>query len=290
MDEPRPHNVSPIVHMIAGASAGLMEHVGMYPFDTVKTRLQTASSGLSMSGQLVSIVRNEGFTKLFSGMTAVIAGAVPAHAFYFAAYEATKKVTGADKPGHHPIGAAFSGAVAVLFHDAVSTPVDVVKQRMQLPNSPHTNPLSCARAVFLREGLRAFYVSYPTTVLMSIPQVAVHFAAYETTRTMLGRDSVPHDDHEDEEYTPWKHVVAGVAAGASAALVSTPLDVIKTRLQTQGELGIETDRGLADVARKIWNKEGARGFLRGASARMVYMGPSAAVCWTTYEWVKWMFT
>ncbi|KAF0853104.1 mitochondrial solute carrier family 25 (mitochondrial iron transporter) member 28/37 [Andalucia godoyi] len=343
----RPPGVSPVVHMIAGGSAGLMEHVGMFPFDMIKTRLQTLDSKSirrSVIGELLHVARSEGPLKLFSGMSAVVAGAFPSHALYFAAYEAAKKATGADRKGHHPVAAGSSGAIAVLFHDAVSTPLDVIKQRMQLANSNYRNAWHCFRTVLLKEGVRAFFLSYPTTVAMGIPHTAVQFATYESLRTLLGRnpsaeivaqrrlqwedqlrreqelqanaasgkgllkldplhsaskdgvdghhshadDDDDDDGHDHIEYEPWKHVVAGCGAGAAAALVSNPLDVIKTRLQTQAEYGV--NEGFQDVVRRILREDGSAGFFRGASARVMYMGPSVAFCWTTYEYVKWVLS
>ena len=40
------------------------------------------------------------------------------------------------------------------------------------------------------------------------------------------------------------------------------------------------------AAQSIWAEEGARGFLRGATARMSAHAPSVAICWTTYESIK----
>lgn len=307
-------------HMLAGATAGFMEHVAMYPFDTVKTQLQTqlgpfaghsdSRIGGSVTGQVMQIVRREGVRKLFSGVTAVVAGAVPAHAFYFAAYELGKQFTGASQPGHHPIAAGCSGIFAVLAHDAISTPVDVIKQRMQMANSPYASVVSCAKSIFQREGLRAFFVSYPTTVMMAIPQTAVHFAVYESLRTLLGRGNGAEAAHrhidftavlehvegapdiDDEEmasgaYAPWKHLVAGCGAGAAAAVFSNPLDVIKTRLQTQSEWG-GTDTGLVQVAQRIAREQRLGGFFRGCLARVLYFAPSGALAWTSYEYMKWL--
>jgi solute carrier family 25 iron transporter 28/37 len=47
-------------------------------------------------------------------------------------------------------------------------PFDVVKQRMQVADSTFRTVGACARAVYAREGLAAFYVSYPTTLTMSV--------------------------------------------------------------------------------------------------------------------------
>jgi solute carrier family 25 iron transporter 28/37 len=96
----------------------------------------------------------------------------------------------------------------------------VIKQRMQMQNSPYRTVLSCARQVYAKEGLAAFYVSYPTTLAMSVPFTAVQFTCYESMKGFL---------NPERTYSPITHVVAGGVAGAVAAAVTTPLDVAKVR-------------------------------------------------------------
>src|SRR2546430_11188603 len=47
--------------------------------------------------------------------------------------------------------------------------MEVIKQRMQVHGSPFRSVFKCAASVFRTEGLRAFYISYPTTLMMSVP-------------------------------------------------------------------------------------------------------------------------
>ncbi len=56
----------------------------------------------------------------------------PAHALHFAVYEAVKDRLGGNETGHNPLVAGFSGAVATAFNDAIMTPADVIKQRLQV--------------------------------------------------------------------------------------------------------------------------------------------------------------
>lgn len=56
----------------------------------------------------------------------------PVHAVYFAAYEMTKEHLGANRPGHHPIASATAASIATIISDGLMTPVDVVKQRLQV--------------------------------------------------------------------------------------------------------------------------------------------------------------
>ena len=53
---------------------------------------------------------------------------------------------------------------------------------------------------------------------------------------------------------------AGALAGAITGVATTPLDVVKTRLMTQG--ATKAYSGVIDCVRKIWQEEGSAAFLR----------------------------
>lgn len=149
----------------------------------------------------------------------------------------------------------------------------VIKQRMQVHGSVYTSLSQCARAVFRNEGLRAFYVSYPTTLAMTVPFTALQFTAYESITKVM---------HRRSGYDPLTHCTAGGLAGGIAAAATTPLDVIKTLLQTRGsssDAEIRSARGLMEAAAIIARRDGAKGFFRGMKARVVTAAPSTAICW-----------
>lgn len=75
--------------------------------------------------------------------------------------------------------------------------------------------------------------------------------------------------------------------GAIAGAFTTPLDVAKTRLQTQGEYvltdrGVVQYRGMIDAVVKVFEQEGMRGLTRGLGARVLFHSMSASLAWTTY--------
>jgi len=206
----------------------------------------------------------------------------PAHAVYFATYEVVKQAMGGNASGHHPLAAATSGACATIASDAFMNPFDVIKQRMQLHGSTYRSLGECARTVFRNEGLRAFYVSYPTTLTMTVPFTALQFTAYESLNKVMQRQ-------RRTGYDPLTHCTAGGLAGGFAAAATTPLDVVKTLLQTRGastDVEIRHARGLFGAAGIIWRREGTKGFFRGMKARVVTAAPSTAICWSAYEVAK----
>ena len=79
----------------------------------------------------------------------------------------------------------MSATTATLLHDAISNPTEVIKQRMQMYNSPYKSVVQCARQVFQQEGISAFYRSYTTQLVMNLPYQAIHFTTYEFFQKMV---------------------------------------------------------------------------------------------------------
>ncbi|CAA2979473.1 mitoferrin-like [Olea europaea subsp. europaea] len=281
--------------MIAGSIAGSVEHMAMFPVDTLKTRMQAITSSyktpaITLRQSLGSIMKLEGLGGLYRGIAAMGLGAGPAHAVYFSIYETCKKFLSAGNPNNSMAHAA-SGVFATVASDAVLTPMDVVKQRLQLKGSPYKGIVDCMKRVAVEEGIGAFYASYRTTVVMNAPFTAVHFATYEAAKRALMEVSPESGGDGDVDETLLVHATAGAASGALAAAVTTPLDVVKTQLQCQGVCGVDrfSSSSISDVIKTILKKDGYGGLIRGWIPRMLFHAPAAAICWSTYESAKSFF-
>jgi solute carrier family 25 iron transporter 28/37 len=272
--------------MIAGASAGMGEHMVMFPVDTIKTRMQAlAHPGqqlhTSLGRAIQAVLHREGIRGLYKGVTAVALGAGPSHALYFASYEAAKQLYGGNEPGHQPIATAAAGVTATIVNDGCMTPWDVVKQRMQVSHSPYSGVLQCVKETYRQEGAMAFFKSFWTTLVMNVPYTALHFATYESCKTHFSGES-------EEEETLAVQLGAGGVAGGVAAAATTPLDVVKTRLQLEGVHSATRYGTIAvrPIIVRIWREEGPSALFRGWQPRVLFHIPSAAICWGIYESFK----
>lgn len=156
---------------------------------------------------------------------------------------------------------------------------------MQIHNSHkmYKSMTDCARYVYRSEGLSAFYVSYPTTLSMTVPFTALQFLAYESLSTFMNPTKI---------YDPLTHCSAGAVAGGFAAALTTPMDVVKTMLQTRGTANdseLRNVNGFREGCRLLYKREGARGFFKGVRPRVVTTMPSTAICWSAYEACKSVF-
>eukprot|EP00164_Ancoracysta_twista_P002023 GFYU01002668.1.p1 GENE.GFYU01002668.1~~GFYU01002668.1.p1 ORF type:complete len:345 (-),score=79.55 GFYU01002668.1:684-1718(-) len=222
-----PATESFMCHMVAGSLAGISEHTAMFPVDTIKTHLQAQPGHKTATQEAALLLRQRGVFGMFRGAGAVVAACVPAHSAYFAIYETAKRKLGADDPSTHtPLASGACGAMATIVHDGIMTPMDVCKQRLQL--GYYKGVVDCVRTIIKDEGAGALFRSYPTTLFMNVPYASALVAANESLKTVLNPSG---------EQNIGAFLLAGAGAGAFAAAVTNPLDVAKTRLQTQNLVG-----------------------------------------------------
>ncbi|EFA10359.2 mitoferrin-1 [Tribolium castaneum] len=271
-----------VTHMTAGAIAGIMEHCVMYPLDSVKTRMQSLSAAgrEGIVDTFLKMVRHEGLFRPVRGMSAMVVGAGPSHALYFSCYEYLKNtlIKHTTTARYHTVIYGASGCISTLLHDGIMNPAEVVKQRMQMFNSPYKSAVHCFADIYRREGVPAFYRSYTTQLTMNVPFQSIHFMVYELAQKITNKDGT---------YNPAAHMVSGALAGAVAAAVTTPLDVCKTLLNTQQQ---GTTAGLVEAVKKVYIFGGPTGYFRGLGARVMYQMPATAICWSTYEFFKYLLT
>jgi len=238
------------------------------------------------------------------GWNVIASGCIPAHIALFTVYEATREKLSSSNNGvlasHH---AAICGITATAAHDCILTPMDVIKQRLQL--GCYEGAVDCTRQIIRTEGLSALFRSYPTTLAINAPYGAVLVAVNEKVKSLLIPEK--QDGENDRSFLLPRYFLSAGIGAACASMLTHPLDVIKTRLQTQDcfckEPPVTCPRRMATTAattaikapkytdfitsvRLINAEEGLRGFYRGLLPRAALSIPGAAMCWGTYESVK----
>lgn len=83
---------------------------------------------------------------------------------------------------------------------------------------------------------------------------------------------------EDYRSATWsQNFVASIAGSVSSIAISQPLDVIKTRIQNQN---FESKQGGMQVVRELLKNEGARGFFKGLTPKVLVVGPKLIFSFT----------
>jgi solute carrier family 25 S-adenosylmethionine transporter 26 len=265
--------------LLSGALAGTTVDLSLYPLDTLKTRLQS-STGFLASG---------GFSGIYRGVGSAIVGSAPGAALFFCTYEYTKSFLFARRsaaevasgqaadwvaPIEHMVAASM-GEVAAC---AVRVPTEVVKQRAQAGQFPSS--LSALRGVVSQHrviGLRGvwmeLYRGWSVTIMREVPFTVIQFPLWEAMKGFQRERS------GSEVNSAFESAFFGSAAGAIAAGITTPLDVLKTRMMLAKE-----KTAMLPLLRQILRDSGPRAFFAGIGPRVLWISAGGAIFLGSYQW------
>ncbi|GAQ84125.1 mitochondrial substrate carrier family protein [Klebsormidium nitens] len=277
----------------------------LHPVSLVKTRLQAQQSGVyrNSAHAVRKILQAEGPKGLYRGLGTVLLGTVPAEIVYVGLLEITKSGTRqtAEQGGWSDEAAAgladsCGGLVAGVATQGVTVPVEVVSQRLMVQgahssafsNRYQGSALDITRAIIRQEGLRGLYRGYGLSVLADAPSSMVWWLAYGATQRALWR-ALGYGSGRRGEPSPQElmgvQAAAGTFAGAIAGVVTTPLDVIKTRLQVLDQSSGKQPT-IASTFRSLLQQDGAKGLFRGVFPYSAYMALSTGAIIVGYEYIK----
>ena len=253
----------------------------LFPLDTLKTRLQS-SQGFLASG---------GFRGVYKGLGSAVVGSAPGAALFFVTYDGIKRrlatssqETAISAAGVHML-AASTGEIAAC---AVRVPTEVVKQRAQA--GQHASSLEAIKSVLRIRRSAGFgamwmelYRGWSITVMREVPFTVIQFPLWELMKRWsvsqrLGPEAVK------QEASAVESALFGSLSGAIAAALTTPLDVLKTRLMLAQER-----QNVMSLARGIYAAEGGRVFFSGIGPRTTWISIGGAVFLGSYQYASNLF-
>lgn len=200
-------------------------------------------------------------------------------------------------PQHHITTVnLIAGAVSGLSVSIIFAPLDVVKTRMIVQRRPKHLDASHFKGVvgtmvemYNKEGIKSLYRGLGTTMIGYIPNWAIYFASYQIFREQFHTLSSTINDSQTKEIGI--NFVSSILAGALTSVATSPVWVVKTRLQTQVTANDSQQQGkyyrnTLDAFSKIYQQEGFKAFYRGLVPSLfglIHVG----VQFPLYEYLKW---
>jgi solute carrier family 25 (mitochondrial S-adenosylmethionine transporter), member 26 len=192
----------------------------------------------------------------------------PAGAF-FLTYESTKSLlTPLSTHLPTPLLHATASSVAELVSCAILTPVEVIKQNAQMMSSASRTHATLETMRRFRSQPSSLFNGYVALAARNLPFTALQFPLFEAARDAIHRWR---DIPPDEASLRARAVITGMSAGLAgsfAAVVTTPIDVVKTRIMLAADGSGSS--GEIRVLRDIWREQGFRGLWRGGALRAVW--------------------
>ncbi|KAJ5182952.1 hypothetical protein N7492_000568 [Penicillium capsulatum] len=254
-----------------GGSASCMAVMVSQPFDLVKVRMQTVSTGVK-EGSLrtgLRIIQTDALRGLYHGLSAGLMRSLTYGTTRIALYDELKKSTAPSEKPHNPpmlaTMAAASGFVGAIF----GTPSDIANIRMQNDRSLPVHERRNYRNVFdawaqmkRSEGMKSFTQGlWPNCVRCAV-MTGGQLASYDVFKNIIQRMSGLSRE------SSWVHLSASLMSSLTATTLCSPMDVVRTQLMSSS-----ANVSLLDIVRSLFRAEGYRWVFRGWVPSFMRLGP-----------------
>ncbi|KAF4336499.1 peroxisomal Ca-dependent solute carrier [Fusarium beomiforme] len=297
-----------------------LDRLKVYLLVNTSSRTETAGAALRQGRPIAALknaakpfgdavrdlVRSGGVRSLFAGKCHIsnrvdgnglnVVKIMPETAIKFGSYEAAKRALanfeGHGDPKNLSSWSKFaSGGLAGMIAQASVYPLDTLKFRLQC----ETVKDGLQGAALVRQtavkmyadgGVRACYRGLTMGLVGMFPYSAIDMGTFEllkkSYKTYYARKNNVHED--DVKPGNIATGIIGATSGAFGASVVYPLNVVRTRLQTQGTaMHPATYTGIWDVTKKTIQREGYRGLYKGLTPNLLKVAPALSITWVVYE-------
>ncbi|GAV83865.1 Mito_carr domain-containing protein [Cephalotus follicularis] len=273
-------------HAFAGALAGISVSLCLHPVDTVKTVFQSFHADQKSIFEIgKSIVSERGLTGLYRGIASNIASSAPVSAVYTFTYESVKGGLLPHFPKeYYSLAHCVAGGCGSIATSFIFTPSEHIKQQMQV-GSHYSNCWNALVGIIRKGGWPSLYTGLGAVLCRNVPHSIIKFYTYENLKQMM-LPSLPSSAQPNKLQT----LLCGGLAGSTAALFTTPFDVVKTRLQTQIPGSMSQYNSVHHALKEIGRHEGLKGLYRGLIPRLVIYMSQGAIFFASYEFFKSLFS
>jgi hypothetical protein len=171
------------------------------------------------------------------------------------------------------VGAALAFGVSSL----TLVPGELLKQQLQVG---HYQSLPQAiTSIYQTYGILGFYMGYSAVLWRDVPYTMLELGLYEICKQQQKNQSQPTTRNGPFS----QEITAAVTTGAITAILTTPLDTIKTKMMVDEQF---IDMSFLETWDRLWQDYGALGMFAGVLARVAWIVPFTAVYLPTYDALK----
>lgn len=270
--------------LVAGGVAGSASVIVGHPFDTLKVRMQTSTSPVS----IVSM------RSLFSGILPPLSTATIINALIFSSYGISSRFydyVSAESERFSDESSSstnwkksmacgsFAGAVQCV----VICPMDHIKCRLQVSETAYKTSLDAVNHIYATHGISGLYRGLAVTAWREIPAFGIYFATYDYVKDYIQSTLAINHQNEQNHYNMHFWGASALAGGCSGCLswsVIYPLDVIKTQIQTSP---LDKNMPMIQTGCNILKQNNWRFFFRGMGVTLIRAFPVNGIIFPVYE-------
>ena len=295
---------SSLKSFLAGGVGGVAAVLVGHPFDLIKVRMQTSTSGGANVGVFAALsktLRTEGIRGVYRGVSAPLVASTPIYAISFWGYDMgqiiVRKINKYDNDNDNTITKRpltipeimIAGGLSALPMIAVMTPSERIKCLLQVQTATiatktntstnttsalksqtqtqqprYTGMIDCASKVYKSGGISSLYKGTMLTLMRDVPGSIAWFGTYE----VIKRSLVQWQGIDDPSHlSPFAIMTAGGFAGMACWMTMIIPDTLKSRYQTAPDG--KYPNGMRDVYRTLVKEEGYGALLSGFRPAMI---------------------
>jgi solute carrier family 25 (mitochondrial S-adenosylmethionine transporter), member 26 len=295
----------------AGAFAAFTVDLLVYPLDTLKTRIQSPSYA-KLYKHPNGTTNRALYRGLYQGVGSIILITIPSSGAFFTTYEALKFALHEYIPPNSTLyvpSAAIhsvSSAGAELVSCAILTPAEVLKQNAQVIMKDGKGKRGSPTLEVLKHFHRhptKLWRGYTALAARNLPFTALQFPVLEHLKQYFMAKRRRENDGKSIDGVFERIRITGMSAaiaGSGAAWITTPIDVVKTRIMLAAR--DETSKAAPEksggsggperkpirksgwlVGKEVLRNEGLRGIFRGALLRSAWTAMGSGLYLGCYE-------
>ncbi len=244
---------NPLLHLVAGGAAGLVESSVCHPLDTIKTRMQLRRQQSTIDAvRARSSLHEPNFT--------------------------TRSMSSISEPRLTQLHSSVpekGSSFTTTMNKILGRPMTQTNTTIRTPVKATLGPIGTARRIIQREGFFSLYKGLTAVYMGIIPKMAIRFVSFEQYREMM--QGVVGPPESGAEFSSSVNFFAGLASGLTeAVLIVTPAEVCKIRMQSQynslmdpSQLARRKYTNVLQTAMVIVREEGISALYKGIVPTMV---------------------
>ncbi len=255
-----------------------------HPWDTVRIRVQVNNAEFGSGWQCFKkTLKYEGVRGLFRGVFPPLTGLGFQNSVLFATYGPTLEWLSREHPSSSQMTNVFlAGCAGGASQCVVCTPLELVKIRMQMVTSTSQSTIATALQVIRSEGFfRGLFRGFNATLVRDLPSYGVWFWVYEESKLLLTQKA----GWDKGLWTQMAQFFSGGLAGVAAWSSIYPIDVIKSRIQSEKGRSLS----MMQAAREGYAAGGFKSFFQGFNTTMAKGFVCSGTTFLAVEAILYMF-
>eukprot|EP01129_Flabellula_baltica_P012001 TRINITY_DN5352_c0_g1_i1.p1 TRINITY_DN5352_c0_g1~~TRINITY_DN5352_c0_g1_i1.p1 ORF type:complete len:382 (-),score=50.83 TRINITY_DN5352_c0_g1_i1:515-1510(-) len=259
---------------IAGAAGGTTSRTLTAPLERLKVLAQVQTEQKSMITNIRAILDNEGIKGFYRGNAmSILRGGLYTGCVCYSFTWLLKYFNNRDLSD--PVVKMTAGAMAGIFATTLSYPLDLMHTRLAGSSTKSVKTLFFD--TISKEGASALAKGLLPTLLVIAPFVAVDKVFYTSVKKYF-------NENHPEIHPLFMFFSCASIAAISATSVTHPMDLVRKRLQMQGQEVQYSYKGMSDAIKHIIRTEGIKGMYKGILPSYLKVIPSVSASYIALEY------